>query len=569
MNNNTLKWMYKVLKGKKKNIVILTLIQVINGASGVLYAILLRDIVDNAVNHNKEEFWKYVFFTIFLVFLQIIIRTTFRWMAEFSKATIENLFKQRILNNILHKNFEKVSSIHSGEWLNRLTNDTVVVSNSYVEIFPNLAGIMVKIISSVIMLIIIDWRFACIVIPGAIIISTITYAFRKKLKILHKEIQEADGKLRIYMQESIRSLVIIRAFTAEKQTQQDAAIKMQEHKKNRMRKNYFANFCNTGFNLAINGIYLFGICYSGYGIMIGTISYGTLMAITQLISQIQSPIANITGYFPKFYAMLASAERIMETEFLKDDIEEKYDRDFIKSYYDNNFSSICIRNVDYTYYPASNDMQNFSKENMPVILNNLNLEIHKGECIELKKKSGCGKSTILKILMCIYQIYNGERVLISKNGKETDLNEKWQRLFAYVPQENFLMSGTIKDVVSFTDKNNVNKEQLNRALEIACACEFIDKLQYGIDTVLGENGIGLSEGQMQRIAIARAIYSDNPIIILDESTSALDQITEKKVIDNIKKITNKTIIIVTHRPYALNICDRIIEVDGKNTGKKK
>lgn len=562
MKSNTIKWLYNVLKSKKWHILILTLLQVINGASGVLYAIFLRNIVDGAVNQNQEQFWNSVCFTILLVLAQIIIRAIFRWMSELSKSSVENLLKQKILNNILYKDFEKVNSIHSGEWLNRLTNDTVVVSNGYVEIIPNLAGMLVKMISAIIMLTIIDWRFAYIMIPGAIIISIITYAFRKVLKKLHKEMQEEDGKLRIYLQEHIGSLMIIRAFAAEKQTEQDSIIKMQEHKKARMRKTYFSNFCNTGFSLAINGIYLFGICYCGYGIMIGTISYGTLIATTQLISQIQSPFANITGYLPQFYAMLASAERIMEIELLKDNIKEKYSADYVKSYYSNNFSSICIRNVDYTYYPTYTNMQNFSKENMPVVLNNMNIEIHKGECIALVGQSGCGKSTILKVLMCIYQINKGERVLKSKNGEEDPLNEKWQRLFAYVPQGNFLMRGTLREVVSFADKNDAHEDKIKKALKIACASEFVDKLKDGIDTILGEKGTGISEGQMQRIAIARAVYSDNPIIILDEATSALDQVTEKKVIDNLKNMTDKTIIIVTHRPYVLSICDRIIEIDG-------
>lgn len=565
MKSKTIKWLYDVPKSKKIYILILTLLQAINGASGVLYAILLRDIVDSAVNQNETGFWNSVFLVIALVIAQILIRSIFRWMAELSKSTFENIFKQRILKNILHKDFEKVSSIHSAEWLNRLTNDTVVVSNGYVEIIPNLVGMLVKMLSAVIMLIIIDWRFACIIIPGAIIISIITYAFRKTLKKLHKKMQEKDGKLRIFLQEHISSLMIIRTFSAEDQTQKEADIKMLEHKKARMRKNYFSNFCNTGFSIAMDGMYLFGICYCGYGIMIGTISYGTLMAITQLISQIQSPFANITGYLPKFYAMLASAERIMEIETLKDDIQEKYDLDYIRQYYSNSFGSIVLKNVNYRYYQALNDIENFSKGNMPVVINNISLEIKKGDCVAIVGQSGCGKSTILKILMCIYQIDKGKRLLVGKNGEEKLLNEKWQRLFAYVPQGNFLMTGTIRDVICFADKQNIDEERIKKALKIACADEFVDKLENGIGTTLGENGTGLSEGQMQRIAIARAIYSDNPILILDESTSALDENTEKRLIDNLRKMTNKTIIIVTHRPYALNICDKVIKLgDGKS-----
>ena len=566
MRNNAIKWLYAVPEKKKLYILALMLVQALNGSSGVLYALLLRNIVDNATAHDKAGFWHYVILTILLVLAQIGLRAVIRWLNELSKSTFENIFKARLMKNILRKDFASVNAVHSGEWLNRLTNDTVVVADSYVEILPGLVGMVVKLISAVIMMIVLDWRFACILLPCGVLLILLTYTFRKVLKRLHKQVQERDGKLRIFLQEHIGSMMIIRSFAAEKQTEDEANERMKEHKTARMRKNHFSNFCNTSFGLAMNGMYLFGVCYCGYGILLGTISYGTLTAITQLISQIQAPFANITGYLPRFYAMTASAERLMEIENFSDDSDKQaLDIDTVQTYYVDELSSFGLRNADFTYYPAVDSIKDLSKANQPIVLNNISIEIDKGEYVAFTGHSGCGKSTVLKLLMSIYKLDSGERYLIGTDGQKT-MSAEWHRLFAYVPQGNQLMSGMIREVVAFADKADMqNDERINRALKIACADEFVAELDGGINTLLGERGTGLSEGQMQRIAIARAIFSDSPILLLDEATSALDADTEKRLLQNLRSMTDKTVVIVTHRPAALEICDRVI--DFTNTEK--
>ena len=182
---------------------------------------------------------------------------------------------------------------------------------------------------------------------------------------------------------------------------------------------------------------------------------------------------------------------------------------------------------------------------MPTVLKDYSLMIRKGEFVAFTGPSGCGKSTVLKLLMGLYTVDAGEVYGCDRS------------MFAYVPQGNQLMSGSIRDIITFSDKNRTGDEAgIHRALQIACADGFISELEHGIDTLLGERGLGLSEGQMQRLAIARAIYSDRPVLLLDEATSALDAGTEEAVLWNLRSMTDKTVIIVTHRPAALKLCDR-------------
>ena len=559
--NNAVKWLYAVPGKKKLYIAALILAQSANGASGVLYALFLRNLVDCAADGNKGGFWLWAIMIGSLVVGQLLLRAVIRWLNELARASLENVFKQRLVENIMRKDYSRVSAVHSGEWLNRLTNDTVVISNGYVDILPGLAGMVVKLASALVMLFVLDWHFAFVIIPGGAVMIVMSYGFRKLQKRLHKNVQEKDGKLRIFLQERIGSLMMIRSFSAEEQTVKEAAAYMADHKAARMKRNRFSNFCNICFGASMNGMYIFGACYCGYGMLTGTVSYGTMTAITQLIAQIQAPFANISGYLPRFYAMTASAERLMEIENFEDEsTEASLSSREIKEYYNSELEDFGLDGAGFTYYPASASLDSLSKDSQPQVLKDISLKIGKGEYVAFTGHSGCGKSTTLKLLMCIYKLDSGRRFIADRQGNTAELTPKWHRLFAYVPQGNQLMSGTVREVVAFADREHDHDEKrLRRALKIACAEEFVNELENGLDTKLGERGTGLSEGQMQRIAVARAVFSENPVLLLDEATSALDENTERRMLENLRSMTDKTVVIVTHRPAALEICDRVLK----------
>ena len=557
MKNNTLKWLSDVAGKHKINVLLLSLIQALLGGSGVVYALLLRNGIDSAAEKDRSGFVFALVSVVVLVLVQIMLRAVVRWLEEHSRSAMENIFKARLFETLLKKDYASVTGIHSGEWMNRLTSDTKVAADGMVDIFPGAVGMAVKMAGAFVMLLVIEKRFLFIILPGGAALLLLTYLFRKVLKRLHKSIQENDGRLRIFLQEHLGSLIIVRSFSAEEHTAEQGKQKMSAHKDARMKRNHFSNVCNIGFSAAMNGMYLVGFAYCGFGIISGTVSYGTLTAILQLISQIQSPFANITGYLPKFYAMTASADRLREAEDFADDCtDEAFDSGEIKDFYDNEFSAVKLDNVCFKY----------KDDDRESVLENVSFVINKGENLAFTGHSGCGKSTVLKLLMCLYHC-DGGRIMIQKtDGTETELTGRWHRLFAYVPQGNHLMNGTIRDIIAFSDKE-ADEDRIRSALKISCAEEFVSELENGTDTVLGERGAGLSEGQMQRIAVARAIYSDAPVLLLDEATSSLDEATEKQLLENIRSMTDKTVLIVTHRPAALNICDKIIRFTENGTEK--
>lgn len=560
MKSTSLRWLWDVTGNKKLNILFLTLLQALLGASGVMYALLLREIVDAAAGRSAAGFRRYMVLLIGLVLVQLGLRALIRWLTEFSKSALENTFKARLMNTLLHRDLLRVSAVHSGEWLNRLTNDAKVVADGCVDIIPGLAGMAVKLVSAAAMIVILEPRFAAVLIPGGGVMVVFTWLFRKKLKMLHKRIQEADGRLRVFLQERIGSLLMIRSFAAEEQTMRDAEQKMSEHQEARMRRVRFSSLANIGFSAAMSGMYLLGVGWCGYGILKGTISFGTLTAITQLITQIQTPFANITGYLPRFYAVLASSERLMTAEAFEGSDDSAKTLEELTDFYQDQLVSIGLKDASFAYYPAAKGGETLRKDQMPAALEHLSLEIRKGETIAFTGHSGCGKSTALKLMMCVYMPDRGQRYYTDKKGSCGELTLAYRRLFAYVPQGNVLMNGTIREVVSFGEPEaSHDEERLARALHIACAEDFVSELAEGADTLLGERGSGLSEGQMQRLAIARAVFSGRPILLLDEATSALDARTERRLLENLREMTDKTVVIVTHRPAALSICDRVME----------
>lgn len=500
-----------------------------------MFALLLRSVIDSAIAHSKTLLIRNMSLFIGLILFQILLSSLIRYYNELSKASLENASKARLFKQILNRDYSYISNTHSAEWMNRLTSDTVVVSTGLTEIVPGILGMMAKLIGALSMIIFLEPRFIYVLVTSGVLMISLTTVFRNKLREFHKTMQEKDGKVRIFLQEHLHSLMIVKVFTKEENVYEDSVRTMEEHKESRMEKTRFSNVCNIGFSLMMNGAYLLAAIYSVIGIYNGTVSYGTLMALLQLVNQIQTPFANITSYVPKYYAMLASAERLIEVEKVNIDTCDVCDND--------SFDYLELKNINFLY-------------DREEVLKNFDFKLNKGEIVAFIGPSGCGKSTVLKILLSLYPISDGTKN-ITIGGNAYKLTSKYRNLFSYVPQGNQLMSGTIKDVVCFSSDFDENK--VWKALDIACASDFVKKLPDGLDTVLKEQGAGISEGQMQRLAIARAIYSNRPILLLDEATSALDIDTEKDLLNNLKNIKDMTVIIITHRLEALSICNRIIE----------
>ena len=559
MRDEAASWTWKASAGVRAKVACLALLQVIHGLCGVAYALMLRGIVDAAMAGDAAGFWGWAGATVLLVATQLLLRAVARWLEELCRASLENALKLRLFDALLQGDFGRVAAVHSGEWMNRLTSDTKVVADGVTDIVPGAVGMVAKLIGALSVAIWMDPRIAIMLLPGGAALVLTSFLFRRVLRRLHRRIQETDGHLRAFVQDRLGGLLTVRSFVAEEVSLVGAAELADSHLEARMRRNRFSNLCNVGFGAVMSGAQLGAAVWCGYGILTGTMSFGTLTAMTQLVGQVQMPLANISGYLPRWHAMLGSAERLAEVEALVGDEEPARPLSEIRTFYEGDLSAVGLEDVSYTYWPANENVARMTKEGMQPAVEELSLEVLKGEFLALTGESGCGKSTALRLLMGAYEPDAGQRYLLVRDGARLAIDSTMRRLFAYVPQGNQLLGNTVREVVTLGDPHAVSDDaRIWEALRVACAEGFVHELDDGLDAPLGERGAGLSEGQSQRLAVARAIFSESPILLLDEATSALDAATEARLLGNLRKLRDRTVVVVTHRPAALKVCDRVV-----------
>lgn len=552
VKNPAMSWIFGVSGKLKLGVLLLVLLNSAISISAVAFALVLREAIDGAVSGNKMVFLKFVIILGLIMVGQIAARGVIRFLDEYVRSGMENVIKTRLYETILSRKYSAITAFHTGELLNRITNDAVVVADGFVQIIPGIIAMLVKLVGAAAVLFVLDYRFSVIFFAGGGIVLVFTTLFRRVMKRLHKDVQAADGVLRSYLSENLGSLMVLKTFGAERKSIDTSKQYMDKHRFMRMKRNKFSNICNVGFGLVMNGGYIFGLCWCSFGILHGSITYGTLSAVLQLVDQLWAPLANMTGYLPKFYGMLSSAERCMELETLEEEhVESQFSRDYCRELY-KDMTAIECKNITFRYEDD-------------IILENADISIGKGELITIMGNSGAGKSTLLKLLLAIYEPEKG--TLEIKTEKESyALTEKYRKMFAYVPQGNFLMSGNVTSAIASLDDTSadVDMDKVKAVAHIVCADTFVEKLEHGYDTLIGERGMGISEGQAQRLAIARALYTDAPVLLLDEATSALDEQIEKKVLKNIRELTDKTVIIVSHRKAVLEVCDRCVVLEDKH-----
>ncbi|MGN0622524.1 MAG: ABC transporter ATP-binding protein [Oscillospiraceae bacterium] len=544
-DKQTLKWIFASSKGQLSKLVLLIVGNGVYAASSIVFALMCKGIVDGAVAHSRPQLIRSAIGLGAVILCQLILRLVCNSVEELATSRLEMSMRSQTLKTLFAKDYSHTSKFHSGELLNRMFSDIQIVAQGVTGIVPSFVNMVTRLVCAVAVLIVLDKSFTLLFVAAGLCLFAVSRFFRRKLKALHKDVQSKEGKVRSFLQETVSNLLIVKVFGTEKKMLCKNDENQQIHFKARMKRRTVSIFANAGFGFVFQLGYLYAMLWGARGIYTGAMTYGTLTAILQLVNQIQTPFANLSSLLPKFYSMTASAERLINLEELPDEPAAQKRLDYSK------LERISIKDLDFSY-----------GENH--VLTHVDIDICKGDFTALTGISGGGKSTLFLLLLGAYQPQKGCVRFIASDGEYSPGRET-RSLFAYVPQGNFLFSGTVAENIGFLNEN-ASQEEIISAAETACALDFIKSLPDGFNTKIGENGFGISEGQAQRIAIARALLSEAPILLLDEATSALDEATEAQLLKNIEKLSGKTLLIVTHRPAALDICGkRLILKDGRLT----
>lgn len=463
---------------------------------------------------------------------------------------VNNEIRADIFDKILEADWEESSEYHSGDLLNRLNSDVSAVSSSVLGWIPSLITRSFQFISAFLVILYYDKTLALLALVSAPFTILVSRSLMKRLRQYNKKMKEASSKTLSFNQESFQNVQTIKSFGMVRVFGKKMRSVQDEYKDIALEYNKFS--VGTSAVMSLAGMIVSMLCFGWgvYRLWKGFISYGTMTMFLQLAGTLSSAFSALVGLVPSAIAATTSAGRLMAVaELPKEDYEDESGVEELTLGVSDKGVCVELSGAEFTYKDGNK------------VFKDANFYASAGEIVALVGPSGEGKTTLLRVLLSIVRITAGTaRIVLGDSKKSVAISAATRKLFSYVPQGNTVFSGTVADNMRML-KPDATDEEIVEALKLACAYNFVMKLPLGIYNHIGEHGGGFSEGQAQRLAIARAIVSDAPILLLDEATSALDVATERKVLKNIMGYNKKkTCILTTHRPSVLSVCNRVYRI---------
>lgn len=548
-------WLYSYVRKYWFSIVLYTLIGLGGTGISLITSLLSRDLVDIVTGHKSNELLKTFIMYISFTLANVILSKILDYIATIISLKIDNAIKADIFEKMLLTRLEPLMSYHTGDLLTRWSSDASVISDGVLNWLPDLLIAIVRFLSALGIVLYYDPLFALLAIAGMPVSLLMSKTLLSRMQSRNLESAALNAKMMGFHQESFSNIQTIKAFDLIPLYVK----KLHEYQKEylQLQKKYQKLGILSSVFLSFVGLIVSYSCYGLgiYRVWSGTISYGTMTLFLSLSGTLTGTLNTLVGMVPSAINITTSSGRLMD--IIKMPREDHSAAPKIDAFYQKNKQdglSISLQDIQYAY--AHGD----------TVFEHTDLVIEPDQIIALIGPSGEGKTTMLRILLALLEPQSGS--LSIQNGKDTsvfvDYSPAIRRLFSYVPQGNAMFSGTIAQNMRNV-KPDATDEEIITCLKTACAWDFVHKLPDGIYSTIGERGRGFSEGQVQRLSIARALLKKAPFLLLDEATSALDTVTEHRLLQNImQKRAAGSCIVTTHRPTVLTICDKVYAIREKH-----
>lgn len=542
MDKKAIKWIQKSLGSLTLPVMGLTLANALVAVMALLFALACRSVLDGASQGAVAALWQRALVLLGVVVAYLLLRLGCNLLTEVLRARLGMRLQDILLQGLFAKDYPGISGYHSGELMNHLFSDVPVVVDGALGIPPTLVNLGVRLVGAIGLLVWLGQWPVLIFLAGGFVIIGVFTLLRRHFKDYHLKAQVAEDGLRSFFQEAVENILAIKCFGIAEKMAAEGSAYQRVYVRAHLKRRGLSVAAGLAMDFLFNTGYCFALVVGSLGVLKGWpgMSYGTMLAVLQLVGQIQSPLAGLSGLLPRYYTTIASAERLMALSAISEEISAVEGPEPLA------LKAVVLSRLSFGYPGKAS------------LLKAVDLRVNPGDRIALTGASGGGKTTLFLLMMGVFLPQKGHVGFETDEGW-LDAGPRTRGLPAWVPQGNFLLSGTLRRNLCLLC-GEVSEKVLWGALETACADAFVHRLPLGMNTVVGERGVGLSEGQIQRIAIARAVLSDAPVLLLDEATSALDEETEAAVLRNLQGL-GRTCVIVTHRPAALAICNRRVRLE--------
>ncbi len=551
------KWMTQYIKRYWKAILYYILLGVLGTATGLAGSVASKYLIDAVTGFDSLNIWFIIAVILSMAFGNILVGAVSSRISAKISMKVNNEMLAEIYDKIMKTDWEAISEFHSGDLLNRLNTDVETVAGSVLGFIPSLITRLLQFIGALAIIIYYDPTMAIIALISAPVSLLLSKMLMVRMREYNQKMMKISSEMMAFGEESFQNLQVIKCFNL---------IELFNRKLMGIQASYIAmaldynklSILTTSF-LSVVGLL---VSYTAFGwgvyrLWSGVITYGTMTLFLQLSSGLSGSFSSLVGLIPTMISAATSAGRIMAiTELPREygNDESAFEAYGQKSDYSTEFT-LSMSHIDFTY------------KGRKAVLQDVNVAVRPRELVAIIGPSGEGKTTLLRIILGLLKPTAGEVACSLEDGTKTEVSALTRRLFSYVPQDYTIFSGTIADNLRM-GKPEATEEELTVALKAACAFDFITELPEGIYSQVGEMGGIFSEGQLQRLSIARAILRDSPILVLDEATSALDPVTEREVLQGIMTYgQTHSCILTTHRQSVIDMCNRVYRIMGSRVSE--